>query len=693
MSILAASYNISYNQIYSALSSKNRNGTINFQGYGINEISSRAVTTSSFITLDQWKNLSVDLSRLYKHINNVEWPYLTTVLSTAPGSIINDSISTNILAAINPLISKKFQVHPSQLSTSTVFSTTSTNNTWVGPLESKVSVTWASPEEVYYFFNSGGTIEFIPSHQNDVGNSKGQNWKDFLSTVTSNYIYRRSNYISSSPYSVSITGSSSTQYILSAAKISNGIEFTAQFINTDSQAAELTVKNNLVLKRSVDAVVGTFPTLMFLTNLDGSPSRTYTFLKKKINLTILGLANPFEFYPNTQSSSKTFTISNIGNLPVNITEISFSNEGNITPIVNYLGGTWGDFPNASVILSPGNSLDFTLAFTGSTVGQFSNNIIIKSDSDDGDYYFNIRQIVSRDKDFIVNPSEVIKTINNYGESYIESINLLTTQPLVPEYEVEFSGSTAYSIFSLNTNSVEVLFDANEINNVNGVYTATLFLTSAGAENLVNFNTTVDITTTNTNLASWVSAASPDNSIIGISLDVINDRHYLTIGIGLGADSSSYYNNETGYQFADVENLGYKGTFSSQPYTFWNTVYRIPLESNPKTYYSKDYEVKNSDIDYGYYFGSEGQDGSMFIVQDDGYHNIFITLNSLREIPGDQNLANTLKNLTRAFYYYSSIDIGSRYYQLSSAINNGSQTYYFKGFDSTGEVITTIVDIP
>ena len=86
---------------------------------------------------------------------------------------------------------------------------------------------------------------------------------------------------------------------------------------------------------------------------------------------------------------------------------------------------------------------------------------------------------------------------------------------------------------------------------------------------------------------------------------------------------------------------------------------------------------------------------MFLVDDDGQGNLTIALNQLQtnltEIAG---FNRTLKNLTRAFHYYSAVDEPARYYQLDPApILDGTVTRFFYGFDNSGTALTSIVDLP
>jgi hypothetical protein len=85
---------------------------------------------------------------------------------------------------------------------------------------------------------------------------------------------------------------------------------------------------------------------------------------------------------------------------------------------------------------------------------------------------------------------------------------------------------------------------------------------------------------------------------------------------------------------------------------------------------------------------------MFIVDSDEYGNVSVALNQLRSLSNDVGIDKTLKNLTRAFHYYSAVDDPARYYQLDAApIQDGNVTRKFNGFNNSGTVLTSVVPLP
>ena len=124
--------------------------------------------------------------------------------------------------------------------------------------------------------------------------------------------------------------------------------------------------------------------------------------------------------------------------------------------------------------------------------------------------------------------------------------------------------------------------------------------------------------------------------------------------------------------------------------YWLDLGRIQLDQGYRIYYSNSYYIRNSG--YGNYFGVSSSQGSMFTIVDDGYGNLSIALNTLREYSGDAGANVTLGTLTESFYYYSSNSTHPRYNNLESPFGSG-QTHYFTGFTAAGVVTNTVVAHP
>ena len=195
--------------------------------------------------------------------------------------------------------------------------------------------------------------------------------------------------------------------------------------------------------------------------------------------------------------------------------------------------------------------------------------------------------------------------------------------------------------------------------------------------------------------------SRHNSIIAISYDLSEGVRYLTIGVGLGGEGLPIY-DRGGNIYNDINEIGLGADSLTNPYPFWANVTKSKFTNTSQTYYSGDWEVKTTNgLNYPTYFGNYSKVGSMFIVEDDGYGSITIELNYLRVLTGDPDIDATLQNLTRAFHYYSNVDLLGRISPLpteyASSLTNYT-TSLFTGFNyntmtQTAFVRTSIVDLP
>ena len=108
----------------------------------------------------------------------------------------------------------------------------------------------------------------------------------------------------------------------------------------------------------------------------------------------------------------------------------------------------------------------------------------------------------------------------------------------------------------------------------------------------------------------------------------------------------------------------------------------------------------SSLNYADYFGFEQGVGSIFAVEYNGYDQVNIEINNLRELSGDADFDATLNNLVRAFHYYSNVDSPARYYQLETFNPDDPRTRLFRGFiasrttiPETWSVDVSIVPLP
>lgn len=424
-----------------------------------------------------------------------------------------------------------------------------------------------------------------------------------------------------------------------------------------------------------------------------------------------GLLNPSvinELKAYTVGNTQTITLINEGTSTLTVNTVT----QNILSTFGTLGVVHTPTPLA---ITSGSSATIVVGYYSDLPGDYSNYLLVFSDFPGGIYKINTLQSIRNILTLKINPTSYVTIADQLGQQVLHSytitpiLNGIEQPDNILDFTTTINADTpGWSVINAANNTFTVKFSSIAVNNVNGVYSANVSVRSDGGIGITATTTVSNTVQINVDQSkfqhygSWISPAAPYNSVIGMSYDKINNERFLTIGVGTGGDGTGIY-EFGGQAFTATSNLGILATATDITYTGWSTVYRIPISNTPTTYYSSAtnaignflYKVKSTPgIDYENYFGSEGSRASMFLVDNDGNGNLAVSLNYLRELSGDSSLDTTLKNLSRAFHYYSNVDEPGRYYQLDNGpILDGSVTRLFYGFDNSGTVITSIVNLP
>jgi len=430
--------------------------------------------------------------------------------------------------------------------------------------------------------------------------------------------------------------------------------------------------------------------------------------------------------PNgSTSTNQTVILRNYGNSILTVTNVSFSANG-VIPVPTFSAET---LLTNKIEIQPNSSSTFQLAYYSTQEGVWSNSILIVSNIDTTYYRARTKQIVESNFSLSISPTGAVKTGTQLGEKINQVfevtpiINTIPSNVFVPLVTSISSSNPAWYVDNIETNEltgkqeITLQFRAVNVDNQNGTYRSTLTVSSVyGLDSAVaNVNMEVQLNIDYSRfspLGSWISPAAPDNSVIGMSYDIVDTVKYLTIGVGMGADDIPIY-SQGGAAFTSTNSLGILGTSSDYNYFAWSSVYKFEIPNGtPIRYFSGEQDLEGvylhrvkperlsngtypeTTTNYEQYFGLETSAGSMFIVDSDGYGNVSVALNQLRSLSDDPDFNKTLKNLTRAFHYYSAVDEPSRYYQLDAApIQDGTVTQRFAGFNNSGTVLTSIVPLP
>ena len=335
------------------------------------------------------------------------------------------------------------------------------------------------------------------------------------------------------------------------------------------------------------------------------------------------------------SSKQNVIMTNNGNSLLNVYDLLYTYNNNIGPRF-YFSNNATILNKNTIIIPPGESASFQVAYLGAVVGTYTNYFVILSDNTSGYYKVDTRQVIRNTTGLIISPASFNTTTTQIGQTSSVTYKLTPVfnetaiNAKIP-YVTSLQGNRAWSIDSTATNSISVKFNSWEVNNVNGTYVSTLTVVANGITTSTVNTAVVNINAAlNKNLSTWVSPLSSHNSIIGVSYDLENGNRVLTIGVGMGGNNSPLVEDE--YNYESVSNLGLGTGDTLDPYPTWANVCKIKFTGNEQTYYSGDYKVKTTAAyDYTSYFGDYSKPGSMFIVKDDGYGSITIELNHLREL--------------------------------------------------------------
>ena len=404
--------------------------------------------------------------------------------------------------------------------------------------------------------------------------------------------------------------------------------------------------------------------------------------------------DPFIHIPGTTSTSKTVILSNVGNAPIILASI-LASDNFATAIYDAA---------LPVVIPAGSQYSFNLSYYAEYPGEYANTLIFVSSADSPYLRLNTQQWVGETFNFSLTDDTFITTTTVFGQQSSKTVELLpvVNGVLSPETVLNFSAELVSGIgwsVTTGTNSAKLLWDPDLVKNINNTstgYPFSLTITANSIDRTLTGVAYVDIDYSKyKNLATWISPAAANNSIVGMSLDLINDVKTLTIGVGIGANGAPGL-AAGGLTFAQVSNLGISASTIERLYPYWTNVYAIPLEETPSTYLSGALDANDNPLyirkatagyNYADYFGNEQGLGSIFKVDYNGSDSIAVSINNLRDVSDDPEFDVTLHNLTRAFHYYSAVDT-NRYYQLEPLSNNINVTRLFRGFISGYSAGTT-----
>ena len=546
---------VDYNTIQAKVS-----GVLNLSpsGYGVSP-QSTPVTVGTVLTSQHWVTLFNDINRILAHEYNTTATVYGSIAAPTTGTLIRSNFATLVNNSATIMAANTLTVHPSQLASTIVNQVSTRTEAWssAAPIIHKVNYIWDDYNHMAWFFNLKGYIR--PRFDYDIATvvtAEDIEWKNKIdalqSTVASGvWDYTRDQFLASSPQtitqsiggrSISVTYTRSTQQIEASLQLSTTNDTGINIINTYTTY----YSRGDTVPAGIPAPI---PSIVAADDFDGgvpsnSPLATKTLIVTPSSLTYNETAE-------SQSSYQTITLANSGNSLLTVTDIQFTNNG-VTPV-----------STASVllpiVLSPSEESQFDVAYTGMTVGTFSNSITVVSNNDRGNITIPVAQtVIPREFSFTLTPSTVSGTITTKN-SFVQKLYITVPYGSYSSYTATVDNAN----FTIDNSAIDgPVITLNPLLITDGTYSTTVTVTITGQpfDNTISHTSNITVVVDaglNENIGRWVSALGWYDAVVGMSYDFIGGQRYLTIGVGMGADGSPDLNNG-GIPFVSLDNLSFNG---------------------------------------------------------------------------------------------------------------------------------------
>lgn len=626
-----------YNQLATTLNQIMAPGP---DGYGVPFSFANTVTSTSTITRVSWQQLWFEANQINRHIKGVPISDQGFPDSDTSYSLSSDFVN-NIIHAVNTASTNPYTVAPSEQAI--IYITDVSNNIWDSTITSVINTTWLDDDSAQRFFNLGGKLQSNLSFSEVFPGLIEDLWIGLITemqTIMAQHPYNRSLYILGTPqtFSTSVTASGDhitlTYTPVSAHEINVTVSFVVGTIGINADSATdkgLRVTHKLDLYRSIGALVAPRPISQQVTtgfHVGGQPVIPTT----KILQCDVSTAD-FNMHQFDPSNPQRITLTNAGNTAVQFYLVVFSNNGSKggpIPTISYNFTPVTDGSIYLYLIAPQESITMDVYYTSNSRGTFNNFFNIWSDSDNGVITVKTRQIVRGPvfrPQINTNPTIDVTnyhTLENQLTISVNQGNVLRryskgTCSLMYDGNDISNNTEIFSVDATPTAGPIVKFDPKAFVEIYGIATATITATiSVSCVSVPAPGTGISTVTTSTkttfnvnvppsqNLGSWVSPTSLNNSVVGMSYDIIGTRAFLTIGVGLEKnllDTSGHLTDPLPPQIADAGynlNLDNLGINADAKYEVGVPLYRIQ-----KSDWIQNDPITGLLYDYGAWFSSDG----------------------------------------------------------------------------------------
>lgn len=540
-------------------------------GYGYQGIKSLATaTTRAIVRWREWSNLLDDVNVITAHQTGEFFTYTTA--SSVTAEFVNQLVTN-----LNQAEPNRYLLPPQNTTgtTSSVWTSTYTVD-WGTEISTTATFTWPEGFNINYFFNLGGRISFELDYLPSAPSEENLGWQHFINanqSLINDFVYDIDNFSSGSinTSTTSVTGTIS----LSVVKANNTLTCSIELANDLVGAVDLQVRGTVLYTYSDSILKAPLPR-----EIDLKAFNTGTFtpviLPTKI-LRLIATPNTYNWNVPNSSTVRTITLQNIGNQPVSVSTITFVDNANVDRIVNgVINGTIG-----ALTVSTTTPYTFSLAYTGTTVGNFESSFTVNSDNDAGAITTSTIQIVSEEPfNFTISPPSVSISYNSpslWSQSFVIDANRS-----FENYTAELTAGASNFIIDTTPASGPII-RFNPIGKPSATYPATLSITVNGLTKTASISIALTAIPSS-NLGSWLSPQTSDLSVMGMSYDVIANERYLTIGLTTLA-SPFLSLNDLGVDADDAYKTGLQ-TFPAQVSSRWNSflqslaVWPAPTQEDP-----------------------------------------------------------------------------------------------------------------
>jgi len=519
-------------------------------GYGYKNPTSSDVTQGVSIRAVDWNNLLADLNLIWQHQTNSS--FTPTGTAPATGNTISSTWVNSLVTAINTADTKRYDKAATGQYTAapTISSTFPATGTWGATIQHRVTLTWPSDLEANYFFNLGGQITFDLTYP--AGSYTGDNatWTaliDGWQTQIREKFYDRAKFQTGGTQPLFQPGGSNSVTI-TVVKTSNRVLTITTTLANVGVGTNLRVTNYFNYEYSTGAFNAPRPDVASVSTLGDTYTPVFVARKTlRVNTPTL-----YTYQAQQTSAAQTINLNNDGTVDLTVTGIVFNDDPSATSVVTSGLG----FP---VVISSGTNRSFNLAYTGTNPGNYVSSFTINSDNDSGIVTVPTEQKINAIPfSFTVTPASISITKTDRTE-YRQKLNIIPANGSYSSYVPSFpGGQTEYTVDQTPPDGPIVIFTPGLL--TANTYATTVRITVTASDNSISYvDVPISINLTaalDQNLGTWVSALAYDNSVVGMSYDIIGGNRYLTIGVGMGADgSTAIASNGPSYVSTAMQNLG------------------------------------------------------------------------------------------------------------------------------------------